>query len=91
MFVGDLQLLPMPVVAGPKARRLAAKRQILDIAVWKSKFYGAFVPNRRVVLHAIDATPARWRGDAGSSPLDRARTAASSPRNDLVKCTRRTG
>jgi hypothetical protein len=54
-------------------------------AVWKSKFYGAFVLTRRVVLHAIDATPARWRGDAGSSPLDRARTAASSPRNDLVK------
>jgi len=53
--------------------------------VWKSKFYGAFVPNHRVVLHAIDATPARWRGDAGSSPLDRARTAASLPRNDLVK------
>ena len=27
--------------------------------------------NRRVVvLHAIDATPARWRGDAGSSPLE---------------------
>ena len=49
------------------------------------KFYGAFVLNRRVVLHAIDATPARWRGDAGSSPLDRARTTASSPRNDLVK------
>ena len=44
--------------------------------VWKSKFYGAFVLNRRVVLHAIDATPARWRGDANSSPLDR---------NDLVK------
>jgi hypothetical protein len=34
------------------------------------KFYGAFVLNRRVDLHAIDATPARWRGDAGSSPLD---------------------
>jgi len=32
---------------------------------WKSKFYGAFVLNRRVDLHAIDATPARWRGDAG--------------------------
>ena len=45
--------------------------------MWKSKFYGAF--------DAIDATPARWRGDAGSSPLDRASTAASSPRNDLVK------
>ena len=53
--------------------------------MWKSKFYGAFVLNHRVVLHAIDVTPARWRGDAGSSPLDRARTAASSPRNDLVK------
>ena len=26
--------------------------------MWKSKFYGAF--------HAIDATPARWRGDAGA-------------------------
>ena len=53
-------------------------------AVWKSKFYGAFVLNHRVVLHAIDATPARWRGDAGSSPLDGARTATSLPRNDLV-------
>ena len=37
--------------------------------VRKPKFYGAFVLNRRVLLHAIDATPARWRGDAGSSPL----------------------
>ena len=43
--------------------------------MWKSKFYGAFVLNRRVDLHAIDAMPARWRGDAGSSPLDRARMA----------------
>ena len=34
----------------------------------KSKVHGAF--------HAIDATPARWRGDAGSSPLERAETAA---------------
>jgi hypothetical protein len=40
--------------------------------------------NHRVDLHAIDATPARWRGDAGSSPLDGASTAASSR-------TRRTG
>mgnify|MGYP001236154894 CR=1 FL=1 len=30
--------------------------------VWKSKFYGVFVLNRRVDLHAIDATPARRRG-----------------------------
>ena len=43
------------------------------------------VLNRGVDLHAIDAMPARWRGDVGSSPLDGARTAASSPRNDLVK------
>ena len=53
--------------------------------VWKSKFYCAFMLNHRVGLHAIDATPARWRSDASSSPLDRASTAASSPRNDLVK------
>ena len=41
--------------------------------------------NRRVDLHAIDATPARWRGDAGSSPLNGANTAASAPRNDFAK------
>ena len=49
------------------------------------KFYGAFVLILRVNLHAIDAPPARWRGDASSSPLGRESTAASSPRNDLVK------
>ena len=38
--------------------------------MWESKFYGAFALNRRVDLHAIDATRARWRGDAGPSPLD---------------------
>ena len=27
--------------------------------MWKSKFYGAFVLNRRVFLHAIDATVAQ--------------------------------
>ena len=27
------------------------------------KFYGAFVLNLRVDLHAIDATHARWRGE----------------------------
>ena len=36
--------------------------------MWKSKFYGAFVLNRRVDLYAIDATPARWRGDATCAP-----------------------
>jgi hypothetical protein len=66
--------------AGP-ARSFSSSRP-----VWKSNSTARSL-NQRVVLHAIDATPARWRGDAGSSPLDRARTAASSPR----KCTRRTG
>ena len=41
------------------------------LSVWKSKFYGAFVLNHRVVLHAVEAAPARWRGGAGLSPLDR--------------------
>ena len=59
-----------------------------DVRSWpvrKSKFYSVFVLNHRVVLHAVDAMPARWRGNAGSYPLDRARSAASSRRNDLVK------
>ena len=40
------------------------------------------VLNRRVDLHAIDATRARWRGwrgDAGSSPLDGASGAPDTP------------
>ena len=45
----------------------------------------AAVAASSVARHAVDATPARWRGDAGFSPLDGAGTAASSPRNDLVK------
>ena len=55
--------------------------------MWKSKFYDAFVLNDSVVLHAIDATPARWRGDAGSSPLDGTSAATPSPGNDLVHPT----
>ena len=39
------------------------------VAVWKSTIHGAF-----------DATPARWRGDAGCSLLDR-----------IIGCTRHTG
>ena len=77
------------LVAEDPASASDAKRDQRDFAlwkaVWKSKFYGAFVLNHRVVLHTIDATPARWRGDAGSSALDSASTDTSSPRNDLVK------
>ena len=46
-----------------------------SLTVWKSKFYGVFMLNRRVVLHAIFMIPARRRGDAGSSPLDGASAA----------------
>ena len=38
-----------------------------------------------VARHAVDAAPARRRGGVNSSPLDRARTAAFSSREDLVK------
>ena len=65
----------------PNALVKVARSSTALPAVWKSKFYGSFVLNRRVVLHAIDATPARWRGGAGSSPLDGAGTATSSPRS----------
>ena len=72
--------------AGVQTRKLHQPKLYArsSFAVWKSKFYGALVLNHRVVLHVIDATPARWRDDAGSLPLDGASTAASSPRNDLV-------
>ena len=84
LYATDAGLRPMLWIGDlPRALR-TPESQCLQSPVWKSKFYGAFVLNRRV-LHAIDATPARWRGDAGSSPLDRARSAASSPRNDIVK------
>ena len=43
-----------------KSRSASRPRNLLEWpSVWKSKFYSAFVLNRRVVLHAIDATPAR--------------------------------
>ena len=61
------------VVAKPPPKKHAA--------VWKSKFYGAFV--RRVRAESSRRPPRHRR----CSPLDRARTAASSPRNDLVKNT----
>ena len=74
-----------PARATRSPRRAPQLRGSFLQPVWKSKFYGKFVLNYRVVLHAIDATPARWRGDAGSLLLDGASTAASSPR-----CTRLT-
>ena len=61
-------------VAGISSSVASMVRRCVEI-----KFYGAFD------LHAIDATPARWRGDAGSSPLDGDSAATSSPKNDSVK------
>ena len=77
--IGDVRPGFLPAVLA-SCRPLVPARHCVEI-----KAHGAFVLSCRVVLHAIDATPARWRGDTGSSPLDRARTAASSPRNDLAK------
>ena len=55
-----------------------------SLTVWKSNFSArSCCIAASSSTHAIDATPARWRGDAGSSPLDGASTAASSPRNDF--------
>ena len=71
MMVGAIKDTAASATDFAKARRVKILRRV--------------VLNRRVVLHAIDATPARWRGDAGSSPLDGASAATSSPRNDLVK------
>ena len=42
----------------PSAQRSVSKSAFAATAaspVWKSKFYGAFALNHRVVLHAIDA------------------------------------
>ena len=59
-------------------RALRARGPLLRRAERKdlcgNQIYGAFV-----------ATPARWRGDAESSPPDRASAATSSPRTDSVK------
>ena len=42
---------------GESERGTETVAELLEL--WKSKFYGAFVLNQNVVLHAIDATPAR--------------------------------
>ena len=75
---------PSAQATTPSARRSSAAEQSrrLPQAARAAAAVGTCVEIK--ILH-IDATPAQWRGDAGSSPLDRARTAASSPRNDFVK------
>ena len=69
-----------------------ARGRLIEINNGRLAMIGLFLcGNHRVDLHAIDATPPRWRGDVGSSPLDGTSATASSPQKDLVKsCTRLT-
>ena len=54
-----------------RAHRQGRRRHAVDgrDRLGQCIFHGAFMLNRRVDLD-IDATPARWRGGAGYSPLD---------------------
>ena len=54
--------------AEDKIHQQAEKKLALVCTFVEIKFNAL---NRRVDLHAIDATPARWRGGASYSPLDR--------------------
>ena len=76
---GKQPYVAQPTIVQPTVVQPTVVRPCVDI-----KFYSTFVLILRVNLHAIDA-PLRWRGDAGSSPLDGGSTAAPSPRMDLVK------
>ena len=58
----DSDANPFVIRAAPKCQDWHG-----DCGVWgcvEINIYGASVLNLRVVLHAIDAMPARWRGDA---------------------------
>ena len=75
----DLDIRASPYLA--RWRRAGGGRA----PVWKSKFYVAFVLNRRVDLRAHRRhAPARWRGDAGSSITDGSQHGRRLPANDLV-------
>jgi len=71
--------------ASSRVRRESGRFADLQEAVHKSNPHGASPQSLDHGLHAIDATPARKRGGAGSSPVDGASTAAFSSRKDLVK------
>ena len=62
----DLDVLFKPTKASNPAIRLdydEALSYFVGAALCGNQIYGAFVLNHRVTLHAIDATPARRRGD----------------------------
>ena len=61
-FVDLAGFVPHHVGRRAPDQRVLMKMDIEGIkAVWKSRFYGAFV------LHAIEATPARWRDSTQAS------------------------
>ena len=57
-LVHAIPILPFPVERS-RIMLVFGHLPSFFLPVWKSKFYGAFVLNHRVVLHATDATPAR--------------------------------
>ena len=57
--------------------------------MWKSKFCGAFVLNHRVLLHAIDATPARWRAPDALVDFHTARNPSCSSNHFLSSLSHR--
>ena len=79
-FVGKPSSSQGSSTVGSALRNLfASSRAEAFLPVWKSKCYGAFVLNQNVVLHAIDATPARWRGDFHTGRRNSSSTTASPP------------
>ena len=52
---------PFPEIA-PTTQLTTLPSGLRVVSCVEIKIYGAFLLNHRVVLHAIDATPARWRG-----------------------------
>ena len=85
LTVDEAKVLRMKTLEAIRAAQIRAcetrgprrYKNVYVMACVEIKFYGAFALNRRIVLHAIGATPARRRGDASPPPLDRAGTAAS--------------
>ena len=79
LTVDEAKVLRMKTLEAIRAAQIRAcetrgprrYKNVYVMACVEIKFYGAFALNRRIVLHAIGATPARWRGDAGSAPRTR--------------------
>ena len=74
-------------------KRLKVQQRVVaplvpDLDLARDLCRNQIVAARNHDLHAIDATPARRRGDVGRTPLDSVITAASLPGNDFVNSDR---